>query len=405
MMTTPFVNKHIVLGVTGSVAAYKAVDLASKMTQAGAQVDVILTESALHFVSALQFQAVTGRKAYTDADLWGGEAHVVHIQLGHAADMLVIAPATASTMAKLACGLGDNLLSVTALASSCPILLCPAMDLGMYQNPATQKNVSILKERGLHFFGPAEGHLASGLSGPGRFEEPAAILAQLRYLLSRGGSLKDRQIVVTAGGTQEPIDPVRVVSNRSSGKQGYAIAQAALDSGAAVTLITTPTALIAPAGAEVITVHSAAQMLTAVMEKSKTADALIMAAAVADFTPEKVADNKIKKGDDSLTIQLAPTKDILLEVANQKKSSGYPRFTIGFAAESEHLLENAAIKIEKKKLDLIVANNISQKGSGFEVDTNQVVFLGKDGSRETLPNLPKSEVAEKIIHKLITWLA
>ena len=403
-MSTPFAGKRIVLGVTGSVAAYKAIELASKMTQAGALVDVILTESALHFVSALQFQSVTGRKAYTDADLWGGEAHVVHVNLGHSADLLVIAPVTASTMAKLATGLGDNLLSVSALAAACPILLSPAMDLGMYQNAATQHNVAILKERGFHFFGPAEGHLASGLSGPGRFEEPADILAQVRYLLSRGGPLQGKRIVVSAGGTQEAIDPVRLITNRSSGKQGYAIAQAALDCGAEVTLITAPTALTAPAGAEVVPVQNAAQMLAAVLEHSKNADTLIMAAAVSDFTPIEAAKNKIKKGSGGLELSLVPTADILLEVAAQKAKSGYPRFTVGFAAESENLLQNAATKIEKKALDLIVANDISQKGSGFEVDTNQVVFLNKDGTQEPWPNLPKSEVAEKIVQKVITWL-
>ena len=404
-MANPFVNKHIVLGVTGSVAAYKAVELASKLTQAGALVDVILTASALHFVSALQFQSVTGRKAYTEADLWGGEAHVVHVNLGHSADLLVIAPVTASTMAKLATGLGDNLLSVSALAASCPILLSPAMDLGMYQNPATQNNIAILKGRGMYFIGPAEGHLASGLTGPGRFEEPANILAYIRYLLSRKGALQGKRIVVTAGGTQEPIDPVRLISNRSSGKQGYAIAQAALDSGAEVTLITGPTALVYPSGARVVPVQTAQQMLEAVLSSVAQADALIMAAAVADFTPAQPAENKIKKNVNSLSIELLPTQDILLAVARQKEKTGFPRFTIGFAAESENLLQNAAAKIDKKNLDMIVANDISQKGSGFEVDTNQVIFLYKDGTQEPLPVLSKLEVAEKIMQTVLSWLA
>jgi phosphopantothenoylcysteine decarboxylase/phosphopantothenate--cysteine ligase len=403
-MANPFANKHIVLGVTGSVAAYKAVELASKMTQACALVDVILTESALHFVSALQFQSVTGRKAFTDADLWGGESHVVHVNLGHSADLLVIAPVTASTIAKLACGLGDNLLSVSALAAGCPILLAPAMDLGMYQNIATQKNVAILKERGVHFIGPAEGHLASGLTGPGRFEEPANILAFIRYLLSQSGPLKGKRFVISAGGTQEPIDPVRVITNRSSGKQGYAIAQAALDSGAEVTLVTAPTNLVAPAGVQVYPVKTAAEMLTAILDHSQKADVLIMAAAVADFTPSEVAEEKIKKDRSSLTIELKPTKDILLEVANRKAKSGFPRIIIGFAAESEQVVQNATAKVENKKLDLIVANDISQKESGFEVDTNRVIFIKKDGSKESLPILSKYEVAERIIQKILPWL-
>lgn len=402
-MNNPFAGKRIILGVTGSVAVYKAVDLASKMTQAGALVDVILTENAQHFVSPLQFQSVTGRKAYTETDLWGGEAHVVHVSLGHSADLLVIAPATASTMAKLVVGLGDNLLSLSALASTCPKLISPAMDLDMYQNVATQHNIAVLKERGFHFFGPAEGHLASGLTGPGRFEEPVAILEHIRYLLSRNGPLQGKRIVVTAGGTQEAIDPVRLVTNRSSGKQGYAVAQAALDSGAEVTLVSAPTALSVPAGAELVNVQSAAQMQVAVLEKVRRADALIMAAAVADFTPAKAAEQKIKKGQGKLEIQLVPTADILSEVATQKAHSGYPHFTIGFAAESQELLENAKLKLEKKNLDLIVANDILQSNGGFEAENNQVVFLTRDGAQEVLPNLPKSEVAEKIIEKLIAW--
>ena len=403
-MSNPIANKNIVLGVTGSVAAYKAVELASKLTQAGANVDVVLTQSAAKFVSPLQFQSVTGRKAYTDADLWSGEGHVVHVNLGHSADLLVIAPITASTLSKLANGLGDNLLSVSALVAQCPILVSPAMDLGMYSNPATQHNVEVLKARGVHFFGPAEGHLASGLTGPGRFEEPMRILAEIRYLLSRGGPLKGKKVVVTAGGTQEAIDPVRVITNRSSGKQGYAVAQAALDLGADVTLITTPTALETPLGVNLVNVHSAAEMLDAVLNESKAADALIMAAAVADFTPASAADQKIKKDGSALILELIPTADILLRVAEAKSASGFPKVTVGFAAESEHLLQNAAKKIEKKKLDLIVANDISNQASGFEVENNTVTLLFKNGEQEALPIMTKGEVAERIMERIIPWL-
>jgi phosphopantothenoylcysteine decarboxylase/phosphopantothenate--cysteine ligase len=264
--------------------------------------------------------------------------------------------------------------------------------------------VALLKERGVHFIGPVEGHLASGLSGLGRFEEPANILAHVRYLLSRGGPLHGKRVVVTAGGTQEPIDPVRVISNRSSGKQGYAIAQAALDDGAAVTLITAPTALLLPDGVQIVKVQTAAEMLTAVLEQTQVADALIMAAAVADFVPSQTAMNKIKKEGTPISLGLNPTKDILLEVAQNKIKSGFPRVTVGFAAESEHLLQNAALKIVNKKLDLIVANDISQKGSGFESDSNKVTLIYKDGTQETLPILSKYEVAEKIIQKILPWL-
>lgn len=403
-MANPIANKHIVLGVTGSVAAYKAVELASKLTQSGALVDVILTESALKFVSALQFQSVTGRKAFTDADLWGGEAHVVHVNLGHSADLLVIAPVTASTMAKLATGLGDNLLSVSALAAKCPLLLAPAMDLGMYSHIATQKNVETLKERGAHFIGPVEGHLASGLTGPGRFEEPVNILAELRYLLSRGGPLAGKKVVVSAGGTEEAIDPVRVITNRSSGKQGYAVAQSALDAGADVTLVSANSHLTAPLGVKFIDVHSAGEMCKSVLEEISGADALVMTAAVSDFRPVDVAPHKIKKNNANLSIELEPTQDILLEVAAVKSKIGYPRISVGFAAESEHLLENAAEKMKKKNLDMIVANDISQPGSGFEVDTNQVTLLMKDGTQEKLSLMTKLEVADMIVSKLTNWL-
>jgi phosphopantothenoylcysteine decarboxylase/phosphopantothenate--cysteine ligase len=403
-MTNPLANKHIVLGVTGSVAAYKAVELASKLTQSGALVDVVLTESALKFVSALQFQSVTGRKAFTDADLWGGEAHVVHVNLGHGADLLVIAPVTASTMAKLATGLGDNLLSVSALAAKCPLVLAPAMDLGMYSHVATQKNVEILKERGAYFIGPVEGHLASGLTGPGRFAEPLDILAELRFIVSRGGPLKGKKVVVSAGGTEEAIDPVRVITNRSSGKQGNAIAQAALDAGADVTLVTTHTALPDPAGARMVNVRSASEMREAVLDACDGADALVMAAAVSDFRPVVTAEEKIKKGSGNLVIDLEPTRDILLDVAASKAKTSHPHVSIGFAAESENLIANASEKMKKKSLDMIVANDISQTGSGFEGDTNQVTLLMVDGKQEKLPLISKLEVADVIVTKLVNWL-
>jgi phosphopantothenoylcysteine decarboxylase/phosphopantothenate--cysteine ligase len=280
-------GKHILLGVTGSIAGYKAADLASKLAQAGAQVDVLLTSAGEKFVTPLTFQSVTGRRAYTDKDLWGNEAHVLHVSFGKTADLLVIAPCTADTMAKLAHGIADNLLTVTALAAQCPLVIAPAMDGGMFDHPATQENLAKLKERGAIIVGPAEGHLASGLTGTGRMVEPAEILGHIRIALGKKGKLAGKKIVVTAGGTQEALDPVRVITNHSSGKQGYALAQAALDSGADVCLISAPTAaaLSAPVGARVIHVNSAMEMLNAVLAES--ADALIMAAAAADFTPRQ----------------------------------------------------------------------------------------------------------------------
>lgn len=401
-MTNPLANKRILLGVTGSIAAYKAADLASRLTQAGALVDVVLTESAAKFVSPLTFQSVTGRKAYTDADLWGGEGHVTHIGLGHAADLVLIAPVSANTLAKLAHGMGDNLLSVTVLASHCPLVLAPAMDVGMYSHPATQANVEILRQRGAVFIGPEEGRLASGLVGLGRFVEPARILGQTRYLLSRSGPLAGCKIVVTAGGTQEPIDPVRMITNRSSGKQGYAVAQAALDAGAEVVLISAPTALTPPVGAALVAVKTAAQMQAAVLAETGDAYALIMAAAVADFRPLPAA-QKFKKETGIPRIELEATADILAAVSARKAETGFPKFTVGFAAESQDLLKNAQSKLERKRLDMIVANDILAEDAGFEVDTNRVVLLFADGRIQKLPVQEKSEIAEAILQQIIAW--
>jgi phosphopantothenoylcysteine decarboxylase/phosphopantothenate--cysteine ligase len=403
---TIFADKHIVLGVTGSIAAYKAADLASKLTQQGALVDVVLTSAAEKFVTPLTFQSVTGRRAYTDADLWGGEAHVLHVGMGRSADLFVIAPCTANTLARLAHGLADNLLAVTALAAACPVLVAPAMDGGMYSHPATQDNVRILKERGALFIGPAEGHLASGLSGVGRMVEPAEVLGQIRLALGRNGPLRGRKVLVTAGGTQEPVDPVRVLTNRSSGKQGFALAQAALDFGAEVVLIATPTTsgLTPPAGARVRGVTTAKEMLAAVLAESAEADLLLMAAAVADFTVAQAAPDKLKKRDGIPQIQLELAPDILAEVADLKGKKGRPRVTVGFAAESRDLLDNASAKLASKKLDIIAANDISAPDAGFGVDTNRVTLLFADGRREELPLSGKSEIAEIIVARAASLL-
>lgn len=390
-------SKRIVLGVTGSIAAYKAADLASKLTQAGAQVDVILTGAAEKFVTPLTFQSVTGRRAYTDRDLWGSEAHVLHVGLGQAADLLVIAPCTANTLAKLAHGQADDLLAVTALAMRSPLLIAPAMDGGMYDHPATQENIETLRKRGVTFIGPAEGHLASGLSGIGRMLETAEIMGHIRILLGQNGPLAGKKILVTAGGTQEPLDPVRVITNRSSGKQGYALAQTALDMGAQVTLITTPVPLTPPVGTHVIEVETARQMLDAVLAESTRSDALVMAAAVADFRPKDMAQDKIKKEGGLPQIELEATEDILKAVAEQRSQSKWPRVVVGFAAESRDLLENASHKLKSKGLDLIAANDISMKDAGFAAETNRVTLLFEDGRKEVLPLMSKAEVAEIIL--------
>lgn len=403
-MANPIVGKNIVLGVTGSIAAYKAADIASKLSQQGAQVTAILTQPALEFISPLTFQSVTGVKAYMDEDLWGGEGHVVHVQIGHTTDLLVIAPASANTIAKLANGLADNLLTVTALAAACPILIAPAMDAGMYGHPATQKNIEILKSRGVYFIGPDEGHLASGLVGPGRMSEPSEIAGFVRWLLSRKNPLKGKKIVITAGGTREAIDPVRYISNRSSGKQGYALAQAALDYGAEVTLISTPTSLKELYGSRLVQVQSADEMYNAVMAEIEDANALIMSAAVADFTPSEFHEEKIKKDKGFDAIKLTRTRDIIAEAAKMKREKNLNLKIIGFAAESENLKNNAKKKMTEKEMDMIVANDITEPQAGFSVDTNKVLLMFADGSVEQLPLLQKSEVSEKVIQHLASWL-
>jgi phosphopantothenoylcysteine decarboxylase/phosphopantothenate--cysteine ligase len=396
-------SKRILLGVTGSIACYKAADLASKLAQLGAALDVVLTSAAVNFVNPLTFQSVTGRRAYVDADLWGPEGHVLHVNLGKQADLLAIAPATANTLAKLAFGQADNLLTLAALVSTAPLLLAPAMDGGMYAHPATQANLKLLKGRGATILGPQSGHLASGLSGVGRMLEPMELLGHIRALLGRSGPLAGRKIVVTAGGTQEAIDPVRSITNRSSGKQGYALAQAALDLGAAVTLISAPAALTAPVGAELVHVTSAEDMLAAVLTAAKDADILFMAAAVADFRPTNEARQKIKRVAGVPQIDLRANPDILLELG--EAAGKKPKVIVGFAAESNDLIENAKQKLKAKDLDLIVANNIASRDAGFEVDTNRVVLLDRSGKEEELPLMGKDEVARIVVERAAAQLA
>jgi phosphopantothenoylcysteine decarboxylase/phosphopantothenate--cysteine ligase len=388
-------NKHILLGVTGSIAGYKAADLASKLAQADALVDVLLTEAGEKFITPLSFQSVTGRRAYTDKDLWGNEAHILHVSFGKSADLLVIAPCTADTIAKLANGIADNLLTVTALAAQCPLVIAPAMDGGMYYHLTTQENLAKLKKGGAIIVGPAEGHLASGLTGKGRMIEPEEIFGHMRVVLGKNGKLAGKKIVVTAGGTQEALDPVRVITNHSSGKQGYAVAQAALDAGADVCLVTAPTALTPPVGVRAIKVNSVHEMLSAVLAES--ADALIMAAAAADFVPKMTAKAKMKKRDGIPQVELTAAPDILGTVSSQGLEKRRFHIVVGFAAESQDLLENAVEKLQSKKLDLIAANDISFKDAGFAVDTNRVTLLFANGTKEILPLMSKTEVAEKII--------
>ncbi len=399
-------HKHIILGVTGSIAAYKAATIASHLTQMGARVDVIMTESATRFVAPLTFQALTGRPVYTD--MWGTETggglgtHIAHVGLAHEADLLLIAPATANTIAKVALGLADDLLSVTALAAPCRMVIAPAMDAGMYANPATQAHVEALAARGIHIAGPGIGRMASGLEGLGRFLEPDEVIGHCRLALGLDGPLAGRRVVVTAGPTCEPLDPVRFLSNYATGKQGFALAQAAIDAGADLTLIAGPVHLDTPVGAQRIDVGNARQMRDAVLSQAtgkNRADALIMAAAVSDFRPAWEVEQKIKKSQtaEELTLNLTHNPDILTELAEQSRR---PRLVIGFAAESEDLIPQAQAKLEAKRLDMIVANDITAPDAGFAADTNRVHLITPEGVEE-LPLLSKEAVAARII----AWLS
>jgi phosphopantothenoylcysteine decarboxylase / phosphopantothenate---cysteine ligase len=392
-------GKRILLGVSGSIAAYKAADLASRLTKAGARVDAILTAAALRFITPLTFQSLTGRPA--PASLWSEEAHVLHVGLADGADLLVVAPATADVLAKLAHGLADDLLSVTALAARCPLLVAPAMDAGMFEHPAVQANLATLGARGATVIGPADGRMASGLEGRGRMLEPEEILGHVRLAAGRNGPLAGRRVVVTAGGTQEPIDPVRVVANRSSGKQGFAVAQAALDRGAAVTLVAAPCALATPVGALRIDVSTAQEMADAVLESCAGADALVMAAAVADFRPARPAARKLKKEAGLPAVELERTTDILAVVTEARAR---PACVVGFAAETGDLLANARKKLKEKRLSLIIANDVTQPGGGFGSDTNRVTLIDAAGAQE-LPLLSKAEVAGKILDRVQALLS
>ncbi len=390
---------NIVLGVSGGIAAYKAVDLSSKLVQAGAIVDVVMTESATHFVAPLSFQAITARPVSLDMFQLLRDTDMAHISLSERADLMVVAPATANTIAKLAHGLADNLLTSTALAMRAPLVVAPAMDADMWDNLATQQNVETLRQRGITIVGPGYGRLASGRIGAGRLVGTQKILSVIRQALGRNGALAGLRILVTAGGTQEPLDPVRHLTNRSSGRMGYALCEAARDMGASVTLISAPTCLSAPDGVELVPVRTVREMYDAVLGHLHQTQVLIMAAAPADYRPTQVATQKIKKGEGLLTIPFERTEDILTAVA-QARQPDAPGLVVGFAAETEDLLANARQKLTDKQLDLIVANDVSADDSGFGTETNRVVLLEPGGAQDTLPLLTKFEVAELILERV-----
>ena len=393
-------NRRIVMGVCGGIAAYKAADVVSKLQQAGALVDVILTRHAVEFVRPLTFSTLSHRPVHED--LWEptGRSAAVHIELAEAAEVLLVAPATADTIARLAHGFANDMLGAVALATQAPLVVVPAMEHHMYEHPATQANLRTLRERGATIVPPDVGHLASGMVGAGRFPETATILAHVRAVLGRGGDLAGKRVVVTAGGTREPLDPVRFIGNHSSGLMGFALAEEARDRGADVALIVGAVASPPPADVRVEAVNTALEMRDAVREAVREADVLVMAAAVADYRAEHPAAQKIKKGssaenpDGSLTLTLVRNPDILAEAATWPGSERLIR--IGFAAETTDVAEHAAAKLSDKKLSLLVANDVSKAGSGFGTATNEVTIFHADGRIEPLSLLPKSEVAAAI---------
>ena len=387
-------DKTIVLGITGSIAAYKAADIASRLTKEGARVEVVMTEAATWFIAPLTLSSITGRGVVTDMFEPDSQHTIEHVALGEAADVVVIAPATASLIAKLAAGIADEMPALIVLATKAPIILAPAMHANMYENSITQENLAKLKARGFVIVEPEYGRLASGGVGRGRLADTDKIVGTIKQVLGRRGDLAGKKLVVTAGGTQEPIDPVRHIGNPSSGKMGYAIAEAARDRGAEVKLITAPTSLPQPAGVEVIPVKTTLEMQKAVTKAVAKADALIMAAAVTDYQPKTTAKEKIKKDMPELKLELVRTPDILAEVKGDF-------IRVGFAAESNDIVANAKKKLEKKKLDMIVANDITAADSGFGVDTNKVILIDKKGKVEKLPLMSKREVADRILDGVV----
>ena len=392
-------GKKIVLGVTGGIAAFKIASLASLLVKSGAEVRVVMTAAAQEFISARTFQELTGQPVSTEMFGSSSNYHVEHIALAQWAELVMIAPATANFLAKAAHGIADDLLTTMILATTASIMVSPSMNVNMYENAAMQENISLLRRRGFWIIEPAVGHLACGTTGKGRLPEPEELADRINEFFEGKAKreLEGKRIIVTAGGTIEPIDPVRYIGNRSSGKMGFAIAEAAARHGARVLLITAPSALSDPRGVKVIRIETACQMREAMLKEYDSCDAVIMSAAVADYRAKTIAPEKIKKSEPTLTIELEKNPDILFELG-QKKSH---QILIGFAAETTNIEEYAARKLEQKNLDFIVANNVATAGAGFNTDTNVAMIICRGGKAEKFPLMPKTELAEIIIQRLI----
>ena len=384
-------DRRIVLGVTGGIAAYKACELVSGLKKRGAQVRVVLTENAARFVPPLSFEALSGNPAHVDT--FAPRDGMEHIALAKWAELFVIAPATANCLAKLACGIGDDLLSTTALAMTCPLLIAPAMNANMFRHPATQANLAALRSRGARVVGPDSGRLACGDDDIGRMSQPEAILEAIEAILDPRRDMEGLRVLVTAGPTVERIDPVRYITNRSTGKMGYAIAEAARDRGAEVALVSGPVALERPAGVDVISIESSAQLCDAVLERGPWADVVIQAAAPADFRPVTVAERKIKKTGAGMTLELENTTDIAAALGRDKRPG---QTLVAFAAETNDLLENARGKLDRKNADLVAANDVSRRDAGFGTDTNAVTLITRRDVK-ALPLMTKREAADAIL--------
>ena len=395
-MKGPLKNKRIVLGVTGSIACYKALELASKLVQNGALVDTIMTKSSQEFLTPLAFKSLTHRDVVTNMYDINSQFAINHVGLAESADIIVIAPATANTIAKISNGMSDDSLTTTVLAAKCPIVIAPAMDGNMFDNPATQNNIATLISRGIFISGPEYGRLASGLIGNGRMTSPKKLVNIVTTTLGFNGDLSGKKILISAGGTAEPIDPVRFITNKSSGKMGYSLATAARDRGATVTLVSASNMLETPIGMQTKKVKTSSEMYDVISKEIIEMDAIIMAAAVSDWTPEKYSSSKYKKnGTENWSIDLIKTTDIIANISKPNL------IKIGFAAESDNLIENGKSKIQSKSLDLIVANDILDKNNGFESDTNKVSIIHPNGDVEAIPTMPKYEIANEILDRMI----
>jgi phosphopantothenoylcysteine decarboxylase/phosphopantothenate--cysteine ligase len=394
----PLEGKAVVLGVTGSIAAYKAADLASKLVQAGAGIDVVLTTAATEFVGATTFEALTHRPVTTGLWQAHSEMSIDHVALALRADCVLIAPATANTLAKLALGIADDPLTATVLATEAPVIIAPAMDADMFASPTTQRNVETLESDGVVIAGPTSGRLASGLIGKGRLIDNEVLVGLVRQAVGRHGDYAGRRVIVSAGGTRQPIDPVRFISNRSSGKMGYAIAEAARDRGADVTLVSAA-CMPDPAGIKVVKASTVDEMRNAIVPSSSSADLLVMAAAISDFTPARVSDQKIKKqGSGGMSLELAQVEDFM------PQAHGRYLVKVAFAAETSNVETNAAAKASPKGAAFVVANDVNEPGSGFGTDTNRVTFVDAAGNSEALPLMAKLDVAHAILDRALPLL-